>query len=1200
MTDSGKGAQIGRCADKRRKRSSLGGNENQRALVCLMRSKASPPDKLGKLAKLGKLGGLGKLGLFGLLVASPLPLAATIAQSPPLLATGVAPNIMLTLDNSGSMELATLPGEAPGFDVHDTAHNAALAYWKSSHFNRLFYDPAVRYVPWQKADGSFYPNADPAASPQDVRLAESPRVNLTLPDRCRSQIQPCPDGSLVRNYLAFYYRYLPGDRPGDRPGDQQGNPRADPQADPQALASYQRVVIDANWQGGSKAAARSDCVAERCTWQEELQNFANWYSYYRSRIFSAIAALSQSFATLDGRQRVGFGQLNNRHGNTVDGRPNDTVLAGVRDFSGAGRAAWYARLFQGSGQGGGTPLRRALDDVGQYFSRTDDAGPWAEFPGRAAGTPAACRQSFHILLTDGYWNGPAAPTEAARHADQVDGPSISHAQTGASFTYLAGPRQAGPRSYFNSPAGSTLADVAMYYWNRDLHPELENRVPESRHNPAFWQHLVQYTLGLGLHGTLRFPEDEAALKNGTLHWPDPGSGDNPAAVDDLWHAAVNGHGRYQNPASPTALRDGLQQILGEINQRRALASSPALGTDAQRGNALLAYLPGYEAGSWRGHLVARELDADGRPIANRPERWDAADRLPDWSTRRIFTLHGENQRVVEFRFEQLSASQQAQLSPSLLDYLRGNQAEEQGRPGGTLRRRDSLLGDIVNSAPVLVHQLDHGYRALPGYAAFLATKAAKNPVLYVGANDGMLHAFDAQTGIEQFAFVPQSVVPHLARLAEPNYRHRYYVDGPLTEADARPADGQWKTLLAGSTGAGARAVFMLDVTSGGTAAGLGAHSVLWEHSGELAGVGGSADPDLGHVLGKIEVVQLPGGRWAALYGNGYGSSNGRAVLYLRDAFSGALLHKITLPARQSGANGLSAPAPLFNAARELVAVYAGDVQGNLWRIDFSETGQAQVAYDGEALFVASHEQQNQPIIVRPALVPHAQGGYLVLFGTGKLFEEGDLADTRLQSAYGIWDNYQSPVSRSAPRAEVLQQQTLTRQSGGASLSSISVDWRTRRGWWVDLNLFSGTRAVGDPFVTDDQVFWLNVVGPSASATACEAAGNGQLMAFKVESGGESAVFEPVSSAAGAAGAVRLSVLDTGPALRLPRVLRATTRASTLPACSAPDCNQAAPPKPACPGRTLLFSLSDGSQMVRNVAGQCQPPLRTWHQLDSTY
>jgi type IV pilus assembly protein PilY1 len=1091
---------------------------------------------------------------------------------------------MLTLDNSGSMEWATLPGEEPRFDVHDASASAQVAYWKSSHWNRLFYDPALRYVPWQKADGTFFPDANPAAAWQDLRLASSPLVNLTVPDTCRSGSNgssTCPESLLVRNYLAFYYRYLGGDA--------------------QDLASYQRMTIDRHWQGESKSLDRTDCAGARCTWQEELQNFANWYSYYRKRIFSAIAAISQSFSALDGQQRVGFGQLNNPRGNRVDGQENDTVLQGVRDFSGASRAAFYARLFQGSVQGGATPLRRAMDDVGQYFSRTDELGPWAEFPGRAAGTPVACRKSFHILLTDGYWNGPAAPTEAARHADQVDGPPLRDPQSGASMRYLSG-----QSPYYNSPFDSTLADVAMYYWNHDLNPELADRVPGSSLDPAFWQHLVQYTVGLGLAGTLRYPGDEAALKNGRLRWPDPGSGDNPAAVDDLWHAAVNGHGLYLNPTQPKALRDGLQHILADIARNHAAAASPALTQDPLRGNAPLAYLPGYEAGSWRGHLVARDLDASGHAAADRSARWDAADLLPAWQERRIFTLNPARQSVVEFRFDNLAAADQARLSPRLVDYLRGNEASEQGQPDGTLRSRAGKLGDIINSSPVLVHRLDHGYAGLPGYTAFVAGKAARTPTLYVGANDGMLHAFDGNTGIETFAFVPQAVLPTLPLLADPAYRHHYFVDGPLTEGDAKNSGGQWKTLLAGSTGAGARAVFMLDVSQSGnsSAPALGAHSVLWERdgaSGDESGAGGSADPDLGHVLGKIEVVRLKGGRWAALLGNGYGSSNGRAVLYLLDAFTGALLHKITLPAAQSGANGLSAPAPLFNAARELVATYAGDLQGNLWRIDFADQGRPEVAYDGQPLFIASNPGNPgtggpQPIIVRPALAPHPQGGYLVLFGTGKWFDEGDVADTRLQSAYGIWDNNRSPLNRFAARDQVLQGQTLTRQSGGASLSSIGVDWRSKRGWWVDLNLFPGARAVGDPFVTDERTFWLNVLGPgTASAGAsCEAAGAGQLIAFDWLSGGASSVFDTASSSA------HLSAIDIGPSLRTPRVMRLGSTPATSPACTPPNCPAPGVPEVACPGRSLLLTLADGSQAVRTVAGQCQPPLRTWHQLETAF
>ncbi len=1101
---------------------------------------------------------------------------ADIAQTPLFLTLQPAPNIMFTIDNSGSMGFDFLPDNTNFADFTDLANNINVAVFRYKGVNQIFYDPTIQYRPWQKDDGSFFPDSVPSQAVDNPKKANPTTTNLVVPDVCKNNAKTCSlsDKTQLR-YLAFYYTYKGTSKTVD------GN-----------LNNYTRITLDSTMTPFTRPMDRTDCKAAngtQCDFNDELKNFANWYTYYRTRIFTTIAGISQAFNSLNGRQRVGFGQLNEVDGD-VDGVPNDTVLLGVRDFSGANRKNFYNLLFKDVDPNSGTPLRRAMDDVGQYFSRTDAKGPWAEFPGVSRGTEVACRQSYHILMTDGLWNGAGAPTSGTSNADSVDGPVISNPKKpGETYQY-----KANASTYYNSSFSNTLADVAMYYWNRDLQPNIPNLVSTSNNDPAFWQHLVQYTVGLGVNGSLPFPDSDAALRNGSKMWSNPGNGNNINTVDDLWHSAVNSRGIYFSAKNPKIFRESLSSALTDINSKTAAASSVAISFQQVAGANNFAYQPSFESGGWAGHLRAFELDKDNGGLSTTPV-FDVAEKLPDWDDRNIVTINSASNAVVEFRFDKIAKAQQdALLSNDVLEYVRGNSAQEK-RNNGLLRDRSkvspaspmiNVLGDIVNSSPLYVQKLDQGFGFLPGYSAFLKSKASRTPMVYVGANDGMLHGFDGLKGDEKIAFIPKSVYSKLKALTEVSYEHLYFVDGQLTEGDAFNGT-EWKTLLAGSTGAGARSVFMLDVSN---PASLGVNSVLWERNSD-------ADTDMGFMLGKMEVVRLRGGKWAAIYGNGYDSASKKAVLYVVDAFTGKPIpnvpEKIVLEG-SSGANGLSTPALLFNSNRELISAYAGDLQGNLWKVNFDDKGAGSPAFgSGKPLFSAKEKadpSKGQPITQRPVLAVHPFGGYFVLFGTGRYFDTPDLTNKQLQTAYGIWDNLSSVVTNTT-RNSALQEQTLTAQEGGASLTNITVDYKQKRGWFVDLSISAGSRLVGEPYTTDDTTLFLTALTPSGATASCDVGGSSQLLSFNFLNGGASNAFDATTSP------TRLSVLNTGPTTNSPRVVRVNGKPPAP--CTGPSCVKA-PPKPTTCTRKLVVNQLDGTLSERSVPCQTKAPLRVWRQLNITY
>lgn len=384
-----------------------------------------------------------------------------------------------------------------------------------------------------------------------------------------------------------------------------------------------------------------------------------------------------------------------------------------------------------------------------------------------------------------------------------------------------------------------------------------------------------------------------------------------------------------------------------------------------------------------------------------------------------------------------------------------------------MRNREYKLGDIVNSEPQYVGPPASFYPddvEAASYLAFASAYAERAPALYVGANDGMLHGFDAESGAELFGYVPRAVYPNLSKLTTLNYRetHHYYVNGGQTAADVYLGSGtQWRTVLAGGLGAGGAGIFAIDVTDPGQLASSessAAAQVLWDITG--------ADPgfeDLGLTFSKPALVRLPdstfGGKWGAVFGNGYHDDpadvHGKAVLYFVDAADGTLLGSVV--ANNGPGNGLSSVAPVdYDGDAKIDFIYAGDLRGNLWRFE-PNAGAWQVSFGGAPLFtngtpdivttettpievcetvtervctkykkgvctswkevtkVVCHTEyleetivtpgQHQPVTVRPEVVRHSLGGVMVLFGTGSFYRDEDgVPDPNATNAfYGIWD-----------------------------------------------------------------------------------------------------------------------------------------------------------------------------------------------------
>lgn len=1065
-----------------------------------------------------------------------LPAWAAPAQTPLLTraANPATPNLVYTIDDSGSMSWRTMPDSTfSGISSYNFTHHPAdsnggystypvttraadliSARLRSSAYNLVYYNPEIRYQPWAFSDNTSFPNAHPEAAwldPTDrvavgtatqraTAIADGKAVNLvggfTYGKRiwCKSATSSSPNLTTASNntsadceevtgeefYPATYYVHNGGSFTN--------------------VSNFTRVRI-ADSTTFTRGPGRSDCAVTgataTCTRDQEYQNFANWFTYYRYRMLLAIGASSRAFAKQGDGFRVGYGRIN-KGATTIDGQSTGALVRGVRRFEGTSRTEFFNWLYQVEPTGN-TPLRRAMDYVGQYYSRSDNPGPWGNTPGSNDPTDhIQCRKSYHILMTDGYWNSSEAGTSGANtNVDNASGPTITGPNS-QSYTYS-------PVAPFKDSASKTLADVAMYYWNRDLRPNLENRVSPDSKNPAFWQHMVNFTVGLGLSGTLSYPSDLAALEAGTKSWPTV-SGDTATTIDDLWHAAINSRGTYLSAKDPEEFSAALSSILQEIIERQANDGGVATAAATlQAGNRK--YVPEYRTGSWTGNLRAYGLDALGQHTTL---AWDAESKLPAHGSRNIYvgTRNG-SPKAVEFKWASLSSALQSELgagaSSNLVNYLRGDDTYE----GTTYRRRSARLGDFVNSQPVYVKGLvDMQYSLLPAgtpgrgtYDAFVSSKAGRNGVVFIGGNDGMLHAFRdtgtaAQQGTEVFGFIPRALLPTLNLLSSPTYGHRYYVDGPLVETDAYWG-GTWRNLLVGSTGAGARAVFALDVTD--TSA-MGAGNVLWE-------LDASVDAEIGHILSPIEVGLMKDGTWAAVFGNGYDSASGKAQLFVVNAQTGAVIRKIDTGV--GSGNGLGGVKLVRDENRVVVGAYAGDLKGNVWKFDLDASTASgwEVAFGGQPLYTAKFSGTPQPITGTPDYMPHPKGGYMVLVGSGKLFEEGDQIDTSRQTLYGLWDQQTLVKSGTGyvwtvepritdPASVVSNTFNATTVSGPEGqtfyqVTTTPLDWSIHRGWSLGQTLAAGQRNIFEVSTVMGLALFQTVAPTTTSSNPClETSGEG--------------------------------------------------------------------------------------------------------------
>jgi type IV pilus assembly protein PilY1 len=678
-----------------------------------------------------------------------------------------------------------------------------------------------------------------------------------------------------------------------------------------------------------------------------------------------------------------------------------------------------------------SPVRRAMEDVGQYFDTTDgdEDGGIGPSPIVSYEDGGGCQQNFVIIFSDAYYNGLAAGS--MEHTDDTEGEFSGYAPYSDSTT-------------------NTLADIAMNYYARDLAPDVEDEVPTNEFDSATHQHLVTYSVTFGVIGTLdpdnynmdacedayredfgTVPDDDPAI---CPPWPSPVNSDTKK-IDDLWHAAVNGRGEFHSANDVNELIEAFRSVLENIEARIGSAASVSVNGDELYGivgEDVRMYQSSYSTDGWWGDVKAYSLDPVTGEVITTTWEFSAATMLETlgWTNRKIATYYddGTTFQGVPFSIGSLTAAQRAlliagwdEIDPAvtdqdILNFIRGDQTNITSN-GGSFRNRVQMLGDIVHSSPQF-----------------------KNNVLYAGGNDGMLHAFSATTGTELFAYVPNLVFENLRNLPDPGYTHIYYVDLTPVVRDVDMLEGEttvWKTILVGGLGKGGKGYYGLDITgitdtSSPASESEVASKILWEYPKSDTPTA-DAD-DMGFTYSRPAIVKSndPDHPWIMVTGNGYNSMNSHAVLFIINPLTGELIKKIDtgiVTETGSQCNGLSTPIaidPNFDGTVDYV--FAGDLYGNIWKFDLTNTDSdywgiafgddidldGQINYeladdpdfdDPKPLFTAKGPLGlPQPITTKPDVMNHCeQEGYMVVFGTGRYLGETDFLNYDVQTIYGIWD-----------------------------------------------------------------------------------------------------------------------------------------------------------------------------------------------------
>ena len=818
--------------------------------------------------------------------------------------------------------------------------------------------------------------------------------------------------------------------------------------------SHTSITIDEN-------TTRSRTIAE------ERQNFANWFTYYRRRHHMMRGAIGKAFESINGA-RVGNIQINSR---------SDVTMYDLDTNTEAG--TFLSNIYKAVSTGG-TPLRQSLAYIGEQYGREDGNKPII----------SSCQRNFALMFTDGLNNGSisgignADGEKGSPFADEYENTLADIAQTyyetnyAEDITGIESNRLVPPAKCSFTVKGTQEECAGL----EECITAADIKKLDCSDDP----HMNSYMIGLGVRGILYDGQTYKSVSDAHDNpptWPNVSATDTAVQVDDMYHAAVNGRGEMYAAQNSTELADALINAVSSILQESSSGSGVTFNTSSLTQESVV-YTATFNPKIWSGELSAVELDGETGDIKRNEDGpitvWDAGQLLASKEVaenedngtasgeRNIFTFNRGEHKMVQFSWDNLTQSQKDDLlsggnesdpddialAKKRLEFIRGDMRED----GKEFRdRSDKVLGDIINSTPVYVGRPPLSFpdnapfgAAGDRYSGYVSSQTDRNPVVYIGANDGMLHGFEASSGEEIMGYIPDKVYSTstgagLHYLTDPLYAHKNYVDLTSIATDVyidADDDGskEWRTVLIGGLRGGGKGLFAIDVTDPSKFESANAEVyedlALWEFTD-------SDDGSLGNITTPPLVAMVQIGseyKWTAIFGNGYNASDDSTTLYLLFIdggldgtwTEGTDYIKITVP--NSGTAGMSG-ASVVDLDNDRIAdrAYAGDLGGNMWVFDLSgdkEESAYKQGSDAKPLFTAMRDGKVQPITAAPVMSRHPsenadEPNVVVVFGTGQYLIGSDPSNTARQSLYVVWDSGTAEMDVD----DLVERQILTNTNG---------------------------------------------------------------------------------------------------------------------------------------------------------------------------
>jgi len=818
-----------------------------------------------------------------------------------------------------------------------------------------------------------------------------------------------------------------------------------------------------------------------------LQNYANWQQYYSDRHLMMSSSMSGVLSTLTG-VNMGVIPFNNA---SVS---NDTV----RDFDATIAAKTYnntyfastaanstttptaSRMFNLNNPAdtntlldimynlnptGSTPTHDVLNSTGVAFNTkmtlntTNDSGVATTSPNGII--QYSCQQNAALVVTDGYANEsplPALPTAVSSYNQTTYGGSAPY-----STTY-----------------SKSLADIALAFYTTILRAADYTHGQVVGSNPNL--HMNTYAITLGVLGQIFGTNTVSANDpyNNPPTWTDPTTAtNNIKQIDDLWHATINGRGQMAAATNPSSLVTYLQQMISSIQNLGAASAIALSNVNIQSGDNT-AYIAEYFTQGWYGDLLAESINTTtGDSIV--PALWSLQAKLAaipgttsgtTYTTSRKFASYNNGGVVFP---SGLSSTQTASMNTSgntdnvlVANYIMGDRSNE-GASSPSYRQRTYVLGDLVNAEPVPVKEKPTwAITTDTAYQTFATNIANRPTVVYQGSNDGMLHAVNASDGTELWNYIPSFVIPNLSALTSQNYSHQFYVDGTPTVADVRSggtwtagtytADtGSWKTLLVGGLRAGGQGYYAIDVTNPvATSTTNLASKVKWEFPNSSTATYASA---VGNSYSQPLLLKTAAG-WVVMVSSGYNNTDNYGHILVLNPETGAVLKDMTTGNTESSANpaGLAHLSAYSTDGVNYSVIYAGDLNGNVWKFDVSDTSINNWSTTATKIVTLKDASGNTQPITSAIELGQLSGKPMLYVGTGRYLGASDLnatTSTRIQTVYGIVDD--GTVYALSPRN--LSPTFVAQTISGTQVSRNTVTYPTNKGWYLDFP--AGQRVLTD-------------------------------------------------------------------------------------------------------------------------------------------